>query len=98
MFKTACFTLAAAFAAGAAAQSTARPDPVDPKARVPVQPYESAFKDYRPYVDPKLARWRDSNQEMGRLGGHIGHVAKPSRVADPPAAAPPAHGGHGARK
>ena len=96
-----CLPVLAALAAGAAgAQSSARPDPADPKAGVPSRPYESAFRDYRPYVDADLSRWRESNEEMGRLGGHVGHVpgSVPPRGAAPQPAKPPAHASHGERQ
>ena len=100
MLKTICFTLSAFIAGSAAAQAPARPDPADPKAPVSAQPYESAFKGYRPYVDPEVARWREANEEMGRLGGHVGHVPQslPSRGATPQPAKTPAHSGHGGHK
>lgn len=94
MLKTICFMLLACVAGSAAAQATARPDPADPKAAVPARPYEPAFKDYRPYVDPEVARWRQSNEEMGRLGGHVGHVPKAQGTSLKPAA----QGGHGSHK
>jgi len=34
--------------------------------------YESVFTGYRPFIDEKLAPWRDVNDEVGRVGGHIG--------------------------
>lgn len=84
-----------ALASGLArAQAPAKPDPSDPKAAVPARPYVSAFKDYRPYVDPEVARWRQSNEEMGRLGGHVGHVPKAQGATPKPAA----QGGHGSHK
>ena len=98
MLKIICFTLAATFASGVAAQNTAPPDPADPNAAVPVRPYESAFKDYRPYVDSDFVRWREANEEMGRLGGHVGHVSGASQSAVRPAEKPPAQSGHGAHK
>jgi hypothetical protein len=98
MLKTTCFMLAACVAGSAAAQTAARPDPADPKAAVPASPYVSAFKDYRPYVDPEVARWRQSNEEMGRLGGHIGHMPKAQEPTVKPAAKPPAHAGQGSHK
>ncbi len=99
MNRTTCFALAACVAGSAVAQAPARPDPGDRKATAPARPaYESAFKGYRPYADPEVARWRESNEEMGRLKGHIGHV--PDSV--PPAGAVPAsksgHAGHGGQK
>ena len=98
MLKTISFTLAACFAGGAAAQKPARLDPADPKAAVPSRSYESAFKDYRPYVDTEVARWRETNEEMGRLGGHVGHVPKPSGGTTKPAANAPAQSSHGGHK
>lgn len=93
MYKRTAIALAAAFAGAAAAQGTARPDPADPKAATPSRPaYESAFKGYRPHSDPEVARWRESNEEMGRLRGHIGHV--PGSTAPPASPAPKS--GHGA--
>ena len=58
MLKIACFALAAIFVGAAAAQYPVRPDPADPKVAVPSRPYESVFRDYRPYADPDVARWR----------------------------------------
>ena len=97
MLKTICFTLAACFAGSAAAQTTARTDPADPKAAAPARAYESAFKDYRPYADPEVARWRQSNEEMGRLGGHVGQVPREASPARP-GVKPPAPAGHGGHK
>lgn len=98
MYKSIAFTLVASVAASAAAQVAARPDPADPKAAAPTRPaYESAFKGYRPHSEPEVARWRESNEEMGRLKGHVGHV--PGSV--PPAASPASksgHAGHGGHK
>jgi hypothetical protein len=90
-----------AFAAGttfAQVAVTARPDPADPRAAEQARPYESAFKDYRPYVDPDIARWREVNEEVGRLNGHVGHVPQQPGTAAKPGAKPPAQGGHGAHK
>jgi hypothetical protein len=99
MQRTIVITLLASACGIAAAQATARPDPADPKAAALARPHESAFKGYRPYVEPEVARWREANEEMGRLNGHIGHV--PGSVPPRGAAAapkPPAHAGNGERK
>jgi len=85
MHKTIAFALAACFAGSAAAQHLARPDPADPKASAPARAYDSAFKDYRPYADPDLARWREANEEVGRLGGHVGHAGRGKPAPKPPA-------------
>ena len=98
MHRTTCFALTACVAVSAAAQTPARPDPADPKSAATVRPYESAFRDYRPYVDPDIARWRDVNDEVGRLNGHVGHVPQQPGTAIKPGAKPPAQGGTGGQK
>ena len=98
MHRIVSFALAAAIAGSAAAQTPARPQAADPKAGTALRPYESAFKDYRPYADPEIARWREANEEVGRLKGHVGHVPVQPGVAAKPAAKPPATCGHGAHK
>ncbi|MSQ49057.1 MAG: hypothetical protein EXR30_01570 [Betaproteobacteria bacterium] len=95
--KKICFVLAACVAGSTAAQAAARPDPAEPKAAVPVRPYESAFKNYQPYVDPDIARWREVNDEVGRLNGHMGHLPRQPGSAAKPGAKPPVqdeHRGH----
>lgn len=98
MLKIFFFTLAACVASSVSAQNSTRPNPVDPKAAVPVLPYESAFKDYRPYVDPEIARWRESNREIGRLGGRVGHMPQATGAAGEPPANAPVPAGHGGHK
>jgi hypothetical protein len=79
------------------AQSTARPDPADPRLTVPAPATGSAYAGYRGFRDEPLADWRAVNDEMRRLGGPAGHMrdaAKaPDRDGTPPAAATPATGG-----
>ncbi|HEX9185153.1 MAG TPA: hypothetical protein VF876_18005 [Burkholderiales bacterium] len=68
-----------ALAAGnAGAQSAARPDPADPAVRVPETAYRSAFEDYRKHELSRQVPWRDANDEVGRIGGHVGVVRDPS--------------------
>lgn len=100
MPKKMLFALAAAFAAGAASEQTARPHPADPTADVKASAYESALKDYRPWSEPELARWREVNEEVRRLGGHPGHVPQSAlpRGAAPGSGKPAAHPSHGERK
>ena len=84
----------------AAAQAAAKPDPAKAKAATPAPAYESAFTGYRPYSDPELARWREVNDEMARLNGHVGHVpgSVPPRGAATPTPAPHMPSGQGAKK
>ena len=90
--------LAASVAGAALAQHPARPDPAAAKTRVPVRTYESAFKDYRSYAEPEVARWRELNEQAGRLGGHVGQVPQQPGTSSKPGAKPPAPAGHGAHK
>lgn len=56
----------------AIAQQQSRANPADPEVAAPSPQYRSAFDGYRPFRDEKLAPWRDVNDEVGRVGGHIG--------------------------
>lgn len=98
MLRTICLVPLVCLAGSAAAQAPIRPDPAEPRAGAPERPYESAFKDYRPYVDPDLARWRVVNDEMGRLNGHLGHLPQQPGTEVKPGGKPSAQDGHGAHK
>ena len=87
----------AALAGPAAAQQQARPDPTNPKAPVPALKYDPAFSGYRPFREEPLARWRDTNDEVARAGGHAGifresdqpqDAAKPAPKPEPAPAQP----------
>jgi hypothetical protein len=100
MKRSIAFLAIAALAPLALAQpQAARPQPDDPAARAPAAPYESAFAGYVPYREEKLAPWRDVNDEVGRIGGHVGlfrgaggqNAAQPG-PSTPPAGEPPARG------
>ncbi len=54
-----------------AAAQQARPDPADPAARVPQAAYNSAFAGYTSYREQDLAAWREVNDEVARIGGHV---------------------------
>jgi len=91
--------LCALYAGGAAAQDAPRPAPTGATKSGGAPAYESAFRDYRPYVDPELARWREANDEMARLKGHVGHLPATVRPGGSSTSAkPPAHTGHGGAK
>ncbi len=75
--KTIVVALLALAASGASAQGVRRPDPADASVRAPKPVYRSAFAGYRPYGEEDPSRWREANDEAGRLGGHAGH-AKPA--------------------
>jgi hypothetical protein len=83
MRKTAAFLLAMLVAGAAGAQGERRPEPGDPAARVPATEYRSSFDTYRRYAESEPASWREANEEVRRLGGHVGHVGKPgAKTAD----------------
>ena len=48
------------------------PGAVQADARVPQVKYESAFENYAPYREQPLATWREVNDEVARVGGHLG--------------------------
>lgn len=51
----------------------AEPSPSE-KSPPPTRAYGSAFEGYRPLIDEPMRPWREANDAMGRLGGHIGHA------------------------
>lgn len=77
--------LAALAAGNAGAQSATRPDPADPAVRVPKTVHQSAFEDYRNHDLSKQVPWRAANEEVGRVGGHVGIL----REQAPPKKDPP---------
>jgi hypothetical protein len=80
--------------AAAHAQSPAQPAASAPATKLQ---YQSAFADYRPYVDVEILSWAESNDGAARLGGHMGqmkHGAMPAMApkSESPMAQPPATG------
>lgn len=89
----------------ATAQShPASAEPTQAGARVPGLQYESAFRSYVPYREQPLEAWREVNDEVGRVGGHLGmfrgagqgeaqsQPGAPASVAREAAGQPPAQG------
>jgi hypothetical protein len=82
------------------AQSGARPDPTDPRLSTPAPAVESAFAGYRSFRDEPVAPWREVNDEVSRVGGHVGVLRadeaaekqSAGTAAQPAAKAAPAHG------
>jgi len=50
----------------------AQQHPADPQTATPPATYRSAYEGYRPLRDEKPASWRDANDEVARVGGHLG--------------------------
>ena len=73
-------------------------EPTDPAAATPPVKYQSVFEGYRSYREEPIVDWRALNEEVGRVGGHVGifrgtgghagHGA-PKPTADKPAAVQP---------
>jgi len=79
------FAAALVCAAGAAGAQT----PAPREAAVAAPPaYRSAFEGYRPYVEEPLAPWREVNDTVGRVGGHVGVLRADESSAPPPPATP----------
>jgi hypothetical protein len=106
--RTIVFAMPVLLLAGTAvAQSDGRPDPMDPRAKVPPVEFRSAFEGYRPYAEPELRDWRNSNEEVGAAGGHAGHrphqgagtqTSKPQPGSAEKSEGTAAEQGHGAHK
>jgi len=93
--KSYVLLLGAALASQAVAQpQSARPDPTNPAVAVPVVKYESAFAGYRPHREQELSPWRELNEDVAKVGGHIGifrgagHAGDGSAPAKPSAVKP----------
>ena len=98
MSKAVLFVPALIVAGTVAAQSAERPNPNDPKAKVPPIEYRSAFEGYRPFTDQEATDWRRANEDVGAAGGHAGH--RPGQGPGQPTSKPQPrqadkeHGGH----
>lgn len=58
--------------------------------------YESIFDTYRPYLDAPLKSWRETNDDVGKIGGwrsYAKQMAADEASPDQPAASDP-HAGH----
>lgn len=54
--------------------------------------YVSAFDGYRAFGEAPLASWSEVNREVGRLGGHSGHVRQSAPATNLKGGAQPAPG------
>jgi len=70
-----------ALAAGAASAQTQTPSPAAGASQAPID-QRSVFSGYRPYRDGPIADWRESNDRVGELKGHAGHVGVPPGEPD----------------
>jgi hypothetical protein len=73
-----------------AAQTAARPDPLNANAAVPALTYLSPFANHRGLGDnPKPLSWREANETAARIGGWRVY-AREAQMPDPAPAAPAA--------
>jgi hypothetical protein len=67
------FAALVALAPQALAQTRSTPPhPSDPAAKVPAVKYESAFAGYMLFLEEKLSPWREANDGVGKVRGHVG--------------------------
>lgn len=78
-----CAALVAPLTA-AAQKPAANAGPADPGVAVPPVKYESALAGYSPWRDEKPAPWREVNDEVARIGGHIGIMRGAARSGAAP--------------
>ncbi len=105
MFKPTLFALPFALAAlitvvpsfaqaqAGPAAGASRPDPSDPAVSVPAVVHRSAFAVYRPFADQEIKDWRESNDNVGRIGGWRAYAREaqtPDSGVKPPALRSPA--------
>ncbi len=86
MLPAVALIVAATAQAGQLAPTAGRASPLDARADVPAVTYESAFARYRPHADEKLRPWKDSNDNVGRIGGWRSYAREAAQ--EEPAAAP----------
>lgn len=65
--------------------------PEHAEATVPPVHYRSAFDHHHPFLRAELADWREVNDTVRQLGGHMGHM--PMTPASPDAQQAHDHGG-----
>ena len=92
MKRTILFALSALAGGVAFAQGESeRKDAATPELPVPPVTYQSAFEGYRPYREQDVDSWRAVNDEVAKIGGHIGVL----KAAKNPESEKPSAGTHG---
>jgi len=80
--------LATLFYGGSAAAAAQQSEPTPVTTSGESAPYDSAFVDYRPMQEIKMARtledWRAANDTVARIGGHTGVLKDEQSMAAPP--------------
>lgn len=74
-----------------------RPDPLDPGSEKPAAIYQSAFSGYQSLqeaAEPPDAQWRAVNDEVARVGGHVGIFRDAPQTPVPDKGEKSRHGSH----
>lgn len=77
-----------ALAQGGSGVSVSRAGPADASASVPRVVHQSSFSAYRGFSDQEVKDWRESNDNVGRIGGWRTY-AQESQPSKPAAKTPP---------
>jgi Cu/Ag efflux protein CusF len=75
-----------AVSGGSAIAQQLRPDPSDPAVPVAATATASAFADYQPFLEQKVAPWKQVLEEVAGVpgaAGHAGHNATAATTAEP---------------
>lgn len=70
----------------AAQEKSQHVDPTDPAAASTSSQYQSVFDNYQPMADESQTpdqTWRAANEEMGKIGGHAGHIKNVEQSSQP---------------
>ena len=91
MEKAVLLVLSALAGGAAMAQQAEGTAPRESATKAPGLTYRSAFEDYRPFRDQQLAPWREVNDDVARVGGHLGILKSSQKPQD---GKPAPAGGH----
>ena len=80
-----CIAALALPAAHAQLRTATPPAAADAEARVPQTQYDSALRGYQPFREQTLAPWREINDEVHKVGGHVGIFGGTPKSAPAPA-------------
>ena len=86
---TLSIAVAAPLAWAQPASNSAKPDPQDAKASVPRVIYKSGLANYRVFSDEKRMSWKETNDNVGRIGGwraYAKEAQEPAGASTPPGA------------
>lgn len=80
MSRVFLYVAATCIATTAAAQQPGAPAPAHDR---PAPVYDSAFDSYRAFQEQSVTDWRAVNEDVARIGGHVGTVGGAGHRASP---------------